>query len=202
RRRRARRLARGDGRRGRGVEPRQIGRAHGRKRAMGERRKPRFGSRGARAEPPKPAAPGPAGRRARSRAARARRVGVALLTVLMLLTVGVLGPVGWIGSEKAIPSYPHHYRWQVGDYPTLQPQPLSFTSRTRTTIAGRFFPGRSRATIVLSHGYGDDEDEMLPWADFLNRAGYSVLTYDMRNRGQSGGGAITLGALEQDDLLS
>jgi fermentation-respiration switch protein FrsA (DUF1100 family) len=43
---------------------------------------------------------------------------------------------------------------------------------------------------------------MLPYAEFLHGAGYSVLTYDMRNRGRSGGEAVTLGALESLDLIS
>jgi dipeptidyl aminopeptidase/acylaminoacyl peptidase len=43
---------------------------------------------------------------------------------------------------------------------------------------------------------------MLPWVEFLHGAGYSVFTYDSRSRGQSGGSAVTLGALEQYDLLS
>src|ERR1035441_4878208 len=56
--------------------------------------------------------------------------------------------------------------------------------------------------IVLSHGYGDNQAQMLPYAEFLHRAGYSVFTYDMRNRGRSGGEAVTLGALEYLDLIS
>jgi len=43
---------------------------------------------------------------------------------------------------------------------------------------------------------------MLPYADFLMRQGFSVLTYDMRSRGGSTGGAVTLGAFEALDLSS
>jgi uncharacterized protein len=41
-----------------------------------------------------------------------------------------------------------------------------------------------------------------PYADFLVRDGFSVLTYDMRARGISGGKAVTIGALESVDLVS
>jgi fermentation-respiration switch protein FrsA (DUF1100 family) len=43
---------------------------------------------------------------------------------------------------------------------------------------------------------------MLPYAEFLHSAGFTVFTYDMRNRGRSGGEAVTLGALEPLDLIS
>ncbi len=81
---------------------------------------------------------------------------------------------------------------------------LSSASKARTParIAAEFFPGERRATIILSHGYGDHQEQMLPYADFLHKRGFSVLTYDMRNRGHSGGDAVTLGALEYLDLIA
>jgi predicted esterase len=30
--------------------------------------------------------------------------------------------------------------------------------------------------VLLSHGYGDNQIQMLPYADFLLRQGFSVLT--------------------------
>jgi fermentation-respiration switch protein FrsA (DUF1100 family) len=110
--------------------------------------------------------------------------------------------VGWIGSERAIHRAPTTYSWSLADYPDLHPEAVTIQSRTGIAIAGRFFPGSSWTTIILSHGYGDNQEQMLPWANFLHQAGYSIFTYDMRNRGASGGDAITVGALEQEDLLS
>jgi pimeloyl-ACP methyl ester carboxylesterase len=69
------------------------------------------------------------------------------------------------------------------------------------TLIGRFFPGRSEATIVLSHGFGGDQDELLPVASSLHTAGFSVVTYDERGRGGSGG-ATTMGPFEARDLRS
>jgi len=66
---------------------------------------------------------------------------------------------------------------------------------------GRFFAGSNGATIVLSHGYGGTQDELLPVVDFLARAGFSVLTYDLRGCGRSSGSG-TFGALETEDLIS
>src|SRR3989440_267131 len=137
-----------------------------------------------------------------ARPSRLGRIVAWLCALVLVLAVAVLGTVGWIGSERAIHPHAATYTWRLADYPNLRPQNVTFSSRTGITIAARFFPGRSHATIILSHGYGDNQNQMLPWANFLNRAGYSVLTYDMRDRGRSGGDAVTLGALEQYDLIS
>ena len=42
----------------------------------------------------------------------------------------------------------------------------------------------------------------MPFAHFLHQAGFTVLTYNMRSRGGSGGAAVSFGALEQTDLVS
>ena len=41
---------------------------------------------------------------------------------------------------------------------------------------------------------------LLPFAHFLHQAGFSVLTYNMRSRGGSGGSAVSLGALDRPTL--
>lgn len=127
---------------------------------------------------------------------------VRILAVVVICAVVILGIVAWIGSERAIHPAAPHYSWSLATYPQLHPQAVGFTGADGVHIAGRFFPGRSHATIVLSHGFGQDEEQMLPWAAFLHDAGYSVLTYDMRARGRSGGAAVTLGAREQFDLVA
>lgn len=136
------------------------------------------------------------------RVGRCQRRALALAAVALLATVVVLGGVGWVGSERAIHQGPKTYRWQLADYPNLRPETVTLSSSTGITIVGTFFPGYSRATIVVSHGYGNNQNEVLPLAAFLQRAGFSVFTYDMRSRGGSGGDAITMGALEQYDLVS
>ena len=128
----------------------------------------------------------------------ARIAAIGFVPALLVL----LGAVGWIGSERAIHPAAKHYATTLAAYPDLHPSEIRFQSRTRVAIAATFFPGVRHAVIVLSHGYGDNQAQMLPYAEFLHGAGYSVLTYDMRNRGRSGGEAVTLGALESLDLVS
>jgi alpha-beta hydrolase superfamily lysophospholipase len=69
------------------------------------------------------------------------------------------------------------------------------------TLAARVFAGTSRAAVVLTHGFGGTQDELLPVAAALNDAGLTVVSYDSRGCGRSGG-RVSFGAHEQDDLLS
>ncbi len=133
---------------------------------------------------------------------RLRRIALSLLGVLLVIALAVLGGVGWLGSERMIHQPQKTFARQVSDYPNLRGEDVAVPSGTGIQIAGTFFPGRSRATIIISHGYGNNRNEVLPWADFLNRAGYTTFIYDMRSRGASGGDQITFGGLEQFDLVS
>jgi uncharacterized protein len=142
-----------------------------------------------------------AGARPKSRRAinssRVRVVGI--LTIVGALAMGA---VCWSASTRAIHPAEHGYKWSLATYPDLQGRDVRFPSRTGIQIQGRLFPGSKPAVIVLSHGYGDTQDQLLPFAHFLHQAGFSVLTYNMRSRGGSGGTAVSLGALEQTDLVS
>lgn len=130
-----------------------------------------------------------------------RRLVVTLL-LLSVLAIGLIGGIGWIAAERALHPALNQYPWTLADYPHLTPEPVALQSRTNVTIGGRFFPGTNGATIILSHGYSGHQDQLLPWVDFLQDAGFTIFTYDLRARGASGGDAVTLGALEQEDLLS
>jgi len=113
-----------------------------------------------------------------------------------------MGAICWSASTRAIHPAEHGYAWSLASYPDLQGRDVRFPSRTGIQIQGRLFAGPKPAVIVLSHGYGDTQDQLLPFAHFLHQAGFSILTYNMRSRGGSGGEAVSLGALEQTDLVS
>jgi alpha-beta hydrolase superfamily lysophospholipase len=81
----------------------------------------------------------------------------------------------------------------------LRGEELVVESRTGVTLAGRFFPGTNGAAVVLTHGYGGNQDELLPLVRALLAAGLGACTYDLRGCGRSGG-SVTFGALEQLDL--
>src|SRR4051794_31911586 len=105
---------------------------------------------------------------------------------VVLLFVGGLAGLGWKTSSSAIHPTPGQQLWQLADYPRLLPEKIVVRTKG-ASLAARFFVGRSRATIVLSHGYGGNQDELLPIAGALHDAGFSVFTYDLRGCGRSTG---------------
>jgi dipeptidyl aminopeptidase/acylaminoacyl peptidase len=138
---------------------------------------------------------------------RARRQ--RLRWILLIGMVGALGvcailvALAWRASNRLMYAPPSEYPWTLADYPGLASvaEPFTVHSSTGATLVGRFFPGRYGATIILSHGYGGDQNEMLPVANGLHTAGFTVVTYNERGRdGSTGQG--TWGALETKDLRS
>ena len=128
---------------------------------------------------------------------KARIAAIGFVPALMVL----LGAVGWIGSERAIHPAAKHYATTLAAYPDLHPSEIRFQSRTRVAIAATFFPGVRHAVIVLSHGYGDNQAQMLPYAEFLHGAGYSDADVDGGRIGALGvslGGSTTLLAAADD----
>jgi len=81
------------------------------------------------------------------------------------------------------------------------PQKIEFEGEQQTTLRGRFWKGDSDKAIIVVHGIDGPSIEMLPHVAYLYRAGYSVLLYDNRGRGDSEGGFSTLGFLEWRDVL-
>jgi dipeptidyl aminopeptidase/acylaminoacyl peptidase len=121
--------------------------------------------------------------------------------VLIVLVLGTLFGFGWDASGRAIHPGAASYEWTLADYPSLDPREVVVESSTGAKLAGRIFEGKTDAAIVLLHGYGGTQDELLPVAERLHDAGYTVFTYDQRGCGESTG-EVTFGAREQDDLVS
>ncbi|MGA8597256.1 MAG: alpha/beta hydrolase [Bryobacteraceae bacterium] len=122
--------------------------------------------------------------------------------IAVIAVFALIGVVGWIGSERALhPAY-YHYKHSLADYPDLHPEDIAVKSASGVVLRGRFFEGSNRDLIVLASGYGDTQDQMLPYAEFLRQAGFDTLTFNARARSDSGGEYVTLGVLEQIDLDS
>jgi hypothetical protein len=121
-----------------------------------------------------------------------RKLAFRLILLLFLLALIAVGTIGWVGSERALhPGY-YRYKWSLASYSDLQPERIEIHSSTGIDLQGRFFPSSTRRLIVLVSGYGDTEDQMLPFAEFLHQAGFSALTFNGRARATSGGEYVTL----------
>src|SRR4051812_13434344 len=55
-------------------------------------------------------------------------------------------------------------------------------------------------TVILTHGYGSNREEMLSTSFRLWDTGYNVVTYDVRAHGNSPAKESSLGPVELDDL--
>ena len=126
--------------------------------------------------------------------------------LLLCALTGVPLLIGWFVSRFVM-----HPRRKVEDHTLddfgLAAESITFQSRDGTRLAGSFIPPpvgtfSPAPGIVLSHGWGRSRAELLPHADMLHRAGYAVLAFDYRHRGESDGAAITMGLREQGDLLA
>jgi len=70
-------------------------------------------------------------------------------------------------------------------------------------LKGWLVKGSGEKAVVLIHGYTSskwDEDYMKPALEVLGKAGFTVVTIDMRAHGESGGDVTTLGYRESDDV--
>jgi pimeloyl-ACP methyl ester carboxylesterase len=131
-----------------------------------------------------------------------RALAMVVLAVVGLLAVA-LGAVGWVGSERVIHPARKVEAHSLSEY-AFAPvtETVHFTSADGTPLAAWFVPAAQTpaSTVVLLHGWGRSRAEQLPKADFLHRAGYNVLLLDFRNRGESGGAEVTMGAREPLDI--
>ena len=131
-----------------------------------------------------------------------RKIALWCVAGLVLISLASFGAIGWVGSERALHPEYHRYEWSLATFPDLDPEHIQVRSFDDVLLDGRFFRGAHSSLVILASGYGDTQDQMLSIAEFLHRAGFSVLTYNSRARVPSGGRYVTVGALEQKDLLS
>ncbi|MCH7699740.1 MAG: alpha/beta fold hydrolase [Chloroflexi bacterium] len=124
-----------------------------------------------------------------------------LLVALSIIAKAGLLAVSWIISERVLhpPRKAEDHTLDDFDLPARE---VMFLSRDGTRLAGWYVPagGAPSPGIVLSHGHGRSRAELLPHANFLHQAGYTVLVFDYRHRGESEGTEVTMGLREQDDL--
>ena len=119
-----------------------------------------------------------------------------------LLTAALLLGVAWIGSERALHPSSCAGMPELSAYPVLEAtiEPVAFHSADGTRLVGWLAAGARDEAVVLLHGYRCDRREVLPHADMLYDAGFTVLLFDFRNRGESGGAFVSLGYHERDDV--
>jgi len=87
--------------------------------------------------------------------------------------------------------------------PDLHTENVEFPSASGATIHGWFIPGETnKGAVILMHGVHGNRGSLVPRAEFLSRAGYSVLLFDFQAHGESLGKQITFGHLESRDATA
>jgi len=119
------------------------------------------------------------------------------LYILGLLVSGVvLGLVYTINQMIYRPLLAPPLSLSDNDY-----QEFKTTSEDGIGLVGYFYQGFPEASlVVLCHGHGVDHGRMNDMVKFLRTAGYSLLLFDFRAHGRSGGNLCTIGQHEWKDV--
>jgi uncharacterized protein len=118
----------------------------------------------------------------------------AMLTVLAIWVAG-----SWAMEYTAL--HPRH--WSIGPPPSTRGwayRDISFKDSAGLTLRGWWIPGTQNATVVMVHGWTSSRREPMGRADYLHKAGYNLLLFDLRGHGASDGNYTTIGWLEPDDV--
>jgi pimeloyl-ACP methyl ester carboxylesterase len=120
---------------------------------------------------------------------------LALLLAALAALAGALS-VYWVGGRLAAPA-PR----AVGDLPAdLAGHALKVPSPAAGVLKGWLLPGRREGgAVLLLHGLRASRLDMLSRARFLHALGYTVMLFDSRAHGESGGQRITFGYMESID---
>ncbi len=119
-----------------------------------------------------------------------------LYVLASVVTLNLIYMAHW--NRQAGPETPATYglAYQEVNFPAVA---------DKLTLSGWFLPAEGDRAIIMVHGRGsnraDREVYTLQLAADLHRAGYNVLTFDLRAHGQSQGWYTSFGLYEQRDLL-
>lgn len=127
---------------------------------------------------------------------------------IVLGLIGSLALVGAVIGGLALYSARVLTRRRVPDAPAspadygLNYEEVAFPSRDGLTLRGWFIPAASpRGTVIFCHGHAGSMDPDLKYAPAFHDRSYNVLMFNFRAHGGSDGHLVSMGSLEQQDLL-
>jgi len=140
------------------------------------------------------------------------------LAISFVMAALVLGGVSWMGASDAIAAKCTAEELaeagEIRDYPFLatRAEPVTFPSIHEYLLTGFFISGtggvqeqqninEANPTVAIINGYGSCYQEALAHGELFAKAGYSVLLFDLRFQGESGGESVTGGYYERGDVL-
>jgi len=125
----------------------------------------------------------------------------AFVIVLVLAALLVCGVVGFQVHRITHPERQAVASSNLGAS-LAKAEDVTFQASDKTTIAGWLFKGPAgRPAIVLAHDLGESKNSLINLAVVLNQSGFTVLAFDFRGHGASGGSGSTLGIDESRDVI-
>jgi alpha-beta hydrolase superfamily lysophospholipase len=125
-----------------------------------------------------------------------------LMVVVLVAVVGVAYLV-YTSRAQAL-AWIHPARYLPDTTPRGVYEDVELTTSDGLRLAAWFIPGiptgEKAPTMILVHGLTAHRAAMLDRAEILNRHGYAVLAFDLRNHGESDGDITTLGYLEVNEV--
>lgn len=100
------------------------------------------------------------------------------------------------------------HRYKLGNIITPQSahqlpyRDVTFTAEDGVSLSGWLMPGDKSRAVVVCHGLGANRSIFLGVAPFLRHAGYTVLMFDFRGHGDSGGHTVSFGHDEARDVAA
>jgi fermentation-respiration switch protein FrsA (DUF1100 family) len=142
-----------------------------------------------------------------------KKIIITSLAILIVLTLGILSAAGWFFSEKVMhPSKPDNLKCSPDHFVYcsdpkkdlgLDFEDISFISQGKYKLVGWFIPVKGSKKIVITvHGHGANRYEGARWFKSLHKAGFNILTFDLRNSGHSPKGITTMGYYEKYDVIA
>lgn len=130
---------------------------------------------------------------------------IVILSFTGLIFTGLF-TLGWtLSSNIMYPTYTcneEHFIY-CGDPSELDLsfEDISFQSDAGSQLNGWYIPANdSNKTIIFVHGHGADRREGMRWFKAMHRAGFNVLTFDLRNSGTNIRSFSSMGYFEQQDV--
>jgi pimeloyl-ACP methyl ester carboxylesterase len=124
--------------------------------------------------------------------------------IVIVLLLGATLAFGAVGLQVHRITHPERQASADGNLgATLaKAEDVTFQASDKTTIAAWLFKGAAgRPAIVLAHDLGQSKNSLISLAVVLNQSGFTVLAFDFRGHGASGGSGSTLGIDESRDVI-
>lgn len=125
-----------------------------------------------------------------------------MVWALAAAVASLFGIAGWYVSGQIIRRRKPDVTTSPADV-GLEHEDVSFTSEDGIPLKGWLIPaGSGERAVIFLHGHAGSMDPDVKYAPWFHERGISVLMFDFRGHGRSGGYHVSMGYFERRDLLA